>query len=252
MDSKNAVIELADVTFSYAGVPVLENVNFSLNKGDFAGIIGPNGGGKSTIVKLILGFLKPDKGEVRLFGEKATPKSLQRIGYVPQKATNFDHFFPATALEVASMGRFTRIGVMKRLSHRDYEIIGKALKDVGMSDMSNKRIGDLSGGQQQRVFIARALAAEPDVLILDEPLTGVDMESQHKFYDLVEHLNKEMGLTILLVSHDVKMITKSINKLVCVNINVTAHDVTNGVTEADLVCAYPAGLESVPHHHDKV
>jgi zinc transport system ATP-binding protein len=245
------VIGFNGVSFSYGKQLVLHNATFSICKRDFFGIIGPNGGGKTTIIKLILGFLKPDSGEVLLFGKKnAGSGELKRIGYVPQRTSGFDQNFPATVFEVASTGRYAKVGLMRRLSKHDKEIVEKSLTTVDMLELRNKRIGDLSGGQQQRVFIARALTAEPEVLILDEPLAGVDMQSQHKFYELLKYLNREAGLTVILVSHDVGMISKSVTKLACVNVNVTVHDVSKGITDADLVCAYPEGLSRVPHHHD--
>jgi zinc transport system ATP-binding protein len=251
MDKK--IIEFNNVSFRYGNQLVLSNATFSIDKKDFFGIIGPNGGGKTTLVKLILGFLTPDSGEVRLFGGKTGEAGkLHKIGYVPQLAGNFDQNFPATVFEVASTGRFAKIGIMKQMSKHDKAIVDKALATVDMLDLRNKRIGDLSGGQQQRVFIARALASEPEVLILDEPLAGVDMASQHKFYELLKYLNRKIGLTVILVSHDVGMITKSVTKLACVNVNVTVHDVSKGISDADLACAYPEGLAMVPHHHDKV
>jgi zinc transport system ATP-binding protein len=249
MDSK--IIEFDNVSFSYGKQQVLNKATFEISENDFFGIIGPNGGGKTTIIKLILGFLTPDSGRVLLFGKKpGSAKELQRIGYVPQLVSNFDQNFPATVFEVASTGRYSKIGLLRQPTAQDHAVVDKALSTVDMLGARNKRIGDLSGGQKQRVFIARALAAEPEVLILDEPLAGVDMKSQHSFYELLKSLNKEMGLTVILVSHDVGMITKSLTKLACVNVNVTVHDVSRGISEADLACAYPEDLNHVPHHHD--
>jgi zinc transport system ATP-binding protein len=246
------IIEFNNVSFSYGDQPVLKNVSFSIDKKDFFGIIGPNGGGKTTLIKLLLGLIKPNIGRVKLFGKQAgDSEELHKVGYVSQKATNFDQNFPATVFEVASMGRFAKRGIMKQLTKEDYSVIEKALNDVGMIKLQNKKIGELSGGQQQRVFIARALASEPEILILDEPLTGVDMESQHKFYDLLKYLNKEKKLTIILISHDVGMITKSLTKVVCVNLKVTVHNVSGGINKKDFTCAYPEGFDMVPHHHDK-
>ena len=246
------VIEFDKVSFSYGGQSVLNKVTFSIHKNDFFGIIGPNGGGKTTLIKLFLGFLKPDSGKIKLFGkEKIGIDELRRIGYVPQRATNFDQNFPATVFEVASMGRFAKAGLTKQISKNDYSVVEKSLDAVSMLKFRNRRIGDLSGGQQQRVFIARALAAEPEILVLDEPLAGVDMESQHQFYELLKHLNKDLGLTIILVSHDVGMISKNVTKLACVNVNAAIHDLSKGISEADLACAYPTNLNLVPHHHDK-
>ena len=249
MDSE--VIGFEGVSFSYGSQLVLDNTTFLIEKNDFFGIIGPNGGGKTTIIKLILGFLKPDSGEILLFG-KNNPYAgeLKRIGYVPQRASNFDQNFPATVFEVASTGRYAKVGIMKGLSRHDNEIVEKSLATVDMLNLRDKRIGDLSGGQQQRVFIARALTAEAEVLILDEPLAGVDMQSQEKFYELLKSLNKDAGLTVILVSHDIGMISKSVTKLACVNVKVTVHDVSKGITGADLTCAYSEGLSRVPHHHD--
>jgi zinc transport system ATP-binding protein len=245
------IIEFENISFSYGTQAVLDKITFSVNRNDFLGIIGPNGGGKTTLIKLMLGFLKPDSGKLKLFGkESITSKELQRIGYVPQRATNFDQNFPATVFEVASMGRIAKAGLMRQLSAEDFTIAEKALDSVDMLKMRDKRVGDLSGGQQQRVFIARALAAQPEVLILDEPLAGVDMESQHKFYNLLKSLHDRLGLTIILVSHDIGMITKSVTKLACVNVNVSVHDTSKGLSEAAFACAYPGNVAAVPHHHD--
>ncbi len=249
---KETVLELSNVSFSYGENLVLDDATFKVERGDFAGMIGPNGAGKTTLVKLIFGLLALDRGSIRLFGTDVGKfKEWQRIGYVPQKATSFDQNFPATVFEVASMGRFPKAGLMRQLSREDYMAVEKALGVVGMLELRNSRIGDLSGGQQQRVFIARALAAEPELLILDEPTVGVDAEAQHSFYSLLRQLNRELGMTLLLISHDVGMVAKNVNKLVCVNIKVTFHDISKGINKADLSCAYPAGMELVPHHHDR-
>jgi zinc transport system ATP-binding protein len=251
---KENIVEFDKVSFVYGNQPVIKEADFSIERGDFFAAIGPNGGGKTTIIKLMLGFLRPSKGMVRVFGKPPGGfGELKRIGYVPQKATNFDQDFPATVLEVASMGRFAKIGLFKNPSKEDRDAVIKALDAVHMLALENKRIGELSGGQQQRVFIARALATEPEVLILDEPLAGVDAESQHRFYALLRKLNKENGITLLLVSHDVSMVSKDVTKLACINVGVSVHDVSNGINKADLVCSYEkiaADLERIPHHHD--
>ncbi len=244
------VLELKRVSFSYGKAPTVDGATLSVKKGDFVGMIGPNGAGKTTFVKLVLGLLKPTHGVIKLFGKEITGfREWHRIGYVPQKATNFDQNFPATVFEVASMGRFAKAGMGKHLSKDDYAAVERALGVVGMTKLRDRRIGELSGGQEQRVFIARALAAEPELLILDEPTAGVDAEAQHEFYSLLKRLNEKFGLTLILVSHDIGMVSKTVNKLVCVNIAVTMHDVSKGINEADLHCAYPGGMELVPHHH---
>jgi zinc transport system ATP-binding protein len=247
------IVELRNLSFDYGGQHVIDNATFSIMRGDFVGMIGPNGGGKTTLIKIILGLLKPDRGTVKLFGEDISKfNEWQRVGYIPQKATSFDQNFPATVFEVASMGRFPKAGLTKQLSEKDYEAVEKVLGFVGMLKLRNRRIGDLSGGQQQRIFMARALATEPELLILDEPTVGVDAEAQHNFYSLLRKLNKKLGMTLILASHDVGMVTKDINKLACVNIAVTFHDISNGFSKKELFCAYPGGMNLVPHHHDKV
>lgn len=244
------ILELRNVSFGYNGQPAVKSATFSLEKGDFMGVIGPNGAGKTTLIKLILGLLKPDSGSIMVFGEDISKfRGWPRLGYVPQKATNFDQNFPATVFEVASMGRFQKAGMMRQLSKGDYKAVENALGVVGMLGLRDKRIGDLSGGQQQRVFIARALAGEPELLLLDEPTVGVDAEAQHSFYSLLKKLNKEFGMSLVLISHDVGMVSKYVNKLACVNINVEFHDVSKGVSKSDLVCAYPEVMAPVPHHH---
>lgn len=247
----DTLLELKNVSFAYEDKLAIDGATFSVKRGDFVGMIGPNGSGKTTLVKLILGLLKPSSGSIKLFGKDISDfNDWRHVGYVPQKATNFDQNFPATVFEVASMGRFAKAGLTKRLSKTDYGAVEKALELVGMLPLRGRRIGELSGGQQQRVFIARALAAEPELLILDEPTVGVDAEAQHAFYSLLKRLNKELGLALVLVSHDIGLVSKNVNKLACVNVAVTFHDISHGFKDAELHCAYPAGMAFVPHHHD--
>jgi len=244
------IVEFRNVTFSYGKQPSVDKATFSIEKGDFVGMIGPNGAGKTTLVKLMLGLLKPDSGSVRVFGKELSEfKDWRKIGYVPQKATNFDQNFPASVFEVASMGRVSKAGLMRQLSSEDNEAVGKALEVAGISNLRNSRIGDLSGGQQQRVFIARALASEPELLILDEPTVGVDQKAQHDFYLLLGRLNREKGMTLVLISHDVGVVAKNAGKVACVNVRVTMHDASKGIDDA-LLCAYGNDMGRVPHHHD--
>ena len=244
------ILEFRNVSFSYGKQPAIDKATFSIEKGDFVGMIGPNGSGKTTVVKLMLGLLKPDSGSITVFGKEiAGFHDWQRVGYVPQKATNFDQNFPASVFEVACMGRVSKAGLMRQLAQSDRDAVEKALEVAGISNLRDSRIGDLSGGQQQRVFIARALASEPDLLILDEPTVGVDQKAQHNFYLLLGQLNKKLGVTLILVSHDVGIVAKNAGKLACVNMNVTMHDTASGIDNA-LLCAYGADIGRVPHHHD--
>ncbi len=204
------VLALTDVTFGYErDAPVLANASLSVSRGEYLGVIGPNGGGKTTLIKLALGLLPVQKGKVSWFGTDVRRlKGRQRIGYVSQKATEFDSLFPVTVEEVVLMGRYALRGFMRRVSSEDREKAQEALLQVGMEDFSLKRISDLSGGQKQRVFIARALASSPEVIVLDEPTTGVDEETQTQFFSLLRDLNERKHLTLILVSHDLARIAK--------------------------------------------
>lgn len=245
----NELIYLSNVFFSYGGHTVLENVNLEVKSGDFVGMIGPNGSGKTTIIKLILGLIKPDSGEVRLFGLSPDKReSRSKVGFVPQKATNFDNNFPATVKEVVGMGRIPKAGIFNKLGKKDKMQIEKALSEVDMLKYHNRLISELSVGQQQRVFIARALAAEPELLILDEPTVGVDHEAQKKFYGILKKLNNE-GITIILVSHDVGVVSSYVNKIVCVNQSAVLHDISKGFQTQDFFCAYPEKMKIVSHNH---
>jgi zinc transport system ATP-binding protein len=244
------LIELKSVCFSYGEQTILKDIDLKVLRGDFLGMIGPNGAGKTTLLKIMLGLLKPDSGQLILFGKDAKEfNEKHRIGYVPQKATNFDQNFPATVFEVASMGRFSKIGFFKPLAKQDLDAIENSLKLVGMLEHRDSMIGSLSGGQQQRVFIARALAGEPELLLLDEPTVGVDEQSQNKFYEILDNLNKKMGLTCILVSHDVGMVSSHVNKLACVNQKLILHDVSKGLKHEDLMCPYPDVMKKVSHSH---
>jgi zinc transport system ATP-binding protein len=219
-----AVIEIHDLTFSYEKDIILENINLSVQALDFLAIIGPNGGGKSTLLKLMLGLLKPQQGTIRILG---APPSAQRaaIGYVPQN-TNVNTDFPIKVIEVVLMGHEGK----KRKPLFGY---GKdeiacamgALGQVGMASYAQKRIGDLSGGQRQRVMIARALCAHPKILMLDEPTSSIDIKGQKEIYELLKMLNQSM--TIVVVSHDISVILEYANKAAHVNKRLAFHDISD-------------------------
>ena len=205
VDHTKNIIEVKDVSFSYNGQEVLENINLPIHKGDYIGLVGGNGAGKTTLLKIILGLLVPDSGSVKLFGQDMTHfKDWSKIGYVPQKATNFDSNFPVTVQEVVLMGRFGKRGLFHRITELDRQKAYSALDSVDMLEYSDRLIGDLSGGQQQRVFIARALTGDPEVIFLDEPTVGVEKDIKEQFYKLLRKLNEEMHLTVVLVTHDME------------------------------------------------
>ncbi|KKS93134.1 MAG: ABC transporter ATP-binding protein [Candidatus Collierbacteria bacterium GW2011_GWB1_44_6] len=225
VDHTKNIIEVENVSFGYNEELVLEKINFNIHKGDYLGVIGPNGGGKSTLLKLILGLLTPSQGTIKLFGiDVRNFKEWWRVGYVPQKVVNFDVNFPATVFEVVSMGRYGRKGLFRQLNREDRKIIEQSLEQVEMMEYRNRMIGDLSGGQQQRVFIARAMAAQPEVIFLDEPTAGVDVPSQGKFYDLLKKLNRELELTLVFVSHDIEAVVHDVTELAFVNKALTYDD----------------------------
>lgn len=196
------IVEVNNLSFGYGDRLVLKDINLNIHRGDYLGLVGPNGGGKTTLVKLILGLIPSQSGEIRM--------NTKSVGYVAQKATNIDSLFPVTAREVVAMGN-------------NEERANKALDEVGLLDLSDRLIGDLSGGQQQRVFIARALAQEAEVIFLDEPTSGVDLESQEQFYNLLSKLNHDLGITLILISHDIEVITEEVTELACINQTMTYH-----------------------------
>ncbi|MEK6822472.1 MAG: metal ABC transporter ATP-binding protein, partial [Nanoarchaeota archaeon] len=177
------IVEFEGVSFQYGREAALDNVTASISRGDYVGLIGPNGAGKTTLLKIMLGLLKPTSGEVRLFGTSLQEfRDWHRIGYVPQKATAFDPTFPVTVEEVVAMGRFSLAGIGRPLTACDRRRIHDVMRVAGIAKLANRHVGELSGGQQQKVFIARALASDPELLVLDEPTTGVDIRSQNEFY----------------------------------------------------------------------
>jgi zinc transport system ATP-binding protein len=205
------LIELKDVSFSYGSEPVLERINLDINAGEYVGVIGPNGGGKTTLIRLILGLEKPDKGNIRLW-DKPTSDSTRRrmIGYVPQRVGAGDFRLPITVEEVVRFGAQSK------------QDAAEALERIDISQLARRPLAQLSGGQQQKAFIAKALAGKPEVLILDEPTAGVDVKSQDDFYQLIAQLNKE-GLTIIMVSHDIDVVMNEVSKLVCINEDLVYH-----------------------------
>ncbi len=240
--SDEPIIETKDLSFSYGNTKVLEDINLVIHKGDYLGIIGPNGGGKTTLLKLMLGLLKPQKGQIILHSNQ--------IGYVPQKAVNFDANFPATVWEVVSMGRYGKIGLFRYLGPKDKEIISKALEQVGMTNYKNRLIGDLSGGQQQRVFIARALVTNPQIIFLDEPTVGVDIKAQEDFYKLLEKLNRELRLTLILVSHDIDVVTNEATEVACINCKLVCHLKPKEFISSDYIKKlYGKDIKFIVHGH---
>ena len=212
------IVTVDNLSFSYGPNKVLEDVSFKIKEGDFVGIIGPNGSAKSTLLKLMLGLLKPDKGSIKLFGKPVGKfNDYKRIGYISQNVRDFNQMFPATVEEIVGANLYLKRSLFNRLKKEDYVKIEKALQIVEMEEFGKRKIGNLSGGQKQRVFIARALVNNPEILFMDEPLVGVDLDSQNRFYNLMARLNKDYNMTLIMVSHDVGVISKKVNRIFCLS-----------------------------------
>ena len=185
-------IEISDLTFYYDDEPVLEDVSYHVDAGEFVILTGENGAAKSTLVKASLGLLKPSKGTIKIAEKNQEGKKLS-IGYIPQQVASFNAGFPSTVIELVRSGRYPRGRWFKRLSEKDHQHVQRTLEAVGMWDMRNRRIGELSGGQKQRISLARIFATDPDLFVLDEPTTGMDEESRNEFYRLLRHSAMSMG-----------------------------------------------------------
>jgi zinc transport system ATP-binding protein len=243
MKNNDPVISINEVDFSYDGNVVLENVTFDIKEGEFAAVIGPNGSGKTTLLKLILGLLEPRRGSIRIFG--GTPlRGRRHIGYMPQYP-RLDDNFPVTAMDVVMMGRLghgTNIGPFMSSDKKASE---SALEEVSCLGLRKKPFSALSGGQRQRVLIARALAAEPDLLLFDEPTTSLDPEIQHDLYELLHKLNER--LTVIIVSHDIGFVSKYVQKIICVNRRVVLHSASEGKGDIVSMLYGEMGVRIVDH-----
>jgi zinc transport system ATP-binding protein len=244
--SSKELVKLEDVWVYYDDVPVLEGVNLSIEKDDFLGIIGPNGGGKTTLLKVILGLVKPSRGEVSVLCG-APEQNRKFMGYVAQYSM-FDRDFPINVWDVVLMGRCGKAGLVKRFSDEDRKIALRALETVEMLDYKDRQIGRLSGGEQQRVFIARALVAEPKILLLDEPTAGIDMPMQTEFYELLARLKQRIA--IVLVSHDISAVSVYVDKIACLNRQLYYHglkEVGPEILEATYKCPVQMIAHGIPH-----
>ncbi len=232
------MIRINNVWFSYNGNTVLSDINLNVKHREFLAIIGPNGGGKTTLLKLILGLLKPNAGTIEVYGSRPE-KASHKIGYVPQDI-NINQSFPITALDVVLMGLFNPAKRWKKNSSADIDKAMVSLKKMGIESVAHKKVGDLSGGQRQRVFIARAFVTDPELLLLDEPTASIDSKGQADFYSLLKALNEEV--TILVVSHDLLAISQYVQSIACVNKILHYHDHSQ-ITGEILEEMYPCSVE---------
>ncbi len=224
MIEEKDLIVVRDLSFSYHYNPILIDINLTVREGDFLALLGPNGAGKTTLLKIMLGLLPPTRGQVFLFGCPVDSfRDWHLLGYVPQAATHFDPLFPATVREVIAMALFSRRQLWPKGKGKEKEAVSRVLRLIGLEKKEKMPIGQLSSGEQQRVFIARALVHNPRVLFLDEPTTGIDAETQSQFYELLHHLNKEHGITIILVTHDIGIVNRHVNRVACLEGRLIYH-----------------------------
>lgn len=242
--SRTEVIRLEGVSFAYGSVPVLEEVDLALYEHELISVVGPNGSGKSTLVKLVLGLLRPDRGQVTVFG--TTPERARaRMGYVPQ-STAHDLSFPVTVMQVVLMGRLRGSRSVGPWRASDRKQALTALDRMGVADLAGRSCAALSGGQRQRVLIARALAGEPELLLLDEPTSNIDVGAADEFYETLDELKDEM--TIVMVSHDVGFVSSRVERVVCVNRRVVVHP-TAALDGHGLEALYGTEVCLVRHDH---
>jgi zinc transport system ATP-binding protein len=243
------LVEIDRLSYTYSGNLVLDNISFAIDEGDILGIIGPNGAGKTTLFSCMLGLLDNYTGTIRILGEdikKKNSKVFKNIGYIPQKKT-IEQNFPATVEEIVSLGTTITGNTSK-------EKIALALETVGLSAHKDHRVGELSGGQQQRVLIAKAIVNNPKFLILDEPVTGIDLEMQNRFYLLLKKLNQENKITIIWASHDLDAVNRLATSVACINRSMFFHGKTYEFFEnPDLLKAYSeSSMQAHMHLHNHI
>jgi zinc transport system ATP-binding protein len=241
------IVEIDRLSYAYSGNLVLDNISFTIEEGDILGIIGPNGAGKTTLFSCMLGLLDDYTGTIKILGEnieKKNNKVFKSIGYIPQKKT-IEQNFPATVEEIVSLGVTTTGKTSK-------EKIALALETAGLFAQKDRRVGELSGGQQQRVLIAKAMVNNPKLLILDEPVTGIDLEMQNKFYSLLQKLNQENNITIIWASHDLDAVNRFATSVACINRSMFFHGKTIEFFEnPDLLKAYSeSSMQAHMHLHN--
>ncbi len=242
--TESLAIEFNEVSFAYADIRVLERVNLEVPQGEFLGIVGPNAGGKSTLLKLLLGLLKPQLGAIRVLG-KSPLRARKMLGYVPQYPA-FARDFPVTAEQVVLMGRLGMGNLLGGYGKKDKQVVRRVMAETEITDLARRRVNTLSGGQVQRVLVARALASEPRILLLDEPTANIDMRVENEIFDLLKLLNERM--TILVVSHDIAFISGYVHRVACLNRTLICHR-TEDIDGHTIQELYGEDVRMVAHHH---
>jgi zinc transport system ATP-binding protein len=241
-------LEYRHVWYSYGAEPVVEDINFSVKRGEFMAILGPNGSGKTTLLKLALGLLKPTKGEVLLFGQQPERfRDWSKVGYVPQRTEALQSRFPATVREVVGFGLYRGPGLPRFFDRTVRVRIDGAMESAGIARLARHRVSELSVGQQQRMLLARALVRRPEILLLDEPVAGVDAAGQEQFHALMRRLNQEVGLTIVIVSHDIGAVMREASSCACINCAMVFHGPVHQITSKELSDLYGFPVDVLVH-----
>jgi zinc transport system ATP-binding protein len=241
-------LEFDHVVFGYDSKPVIEDVTFAVGRGEFAAVLGPNGSGKTTLLKLGLGLARPTRGTVALFGERPDRfRQWDRVGYIPQAVEGLSAHFPSTVEEVVVQGLYRGFDPLAIWRRNGQGPVIRALETAGVADLRGKRISSLSVGQQQRTLIARALVRQPELLVLDEPVAGVDAAGQEQLYDMLRRLNSENGITILMVSHDIGAVMRAATTVACINRSLVFHGPPHRLTQQELSTLYGMPMDVLLH-----
>lgn len=244
------VLEIRNLNVVRGNERVIRDGNLKIIRGDYVGVVGPNGGGKSTLLQTIFNFIPRESGEIFIFGKSIDQfNEWSRVAYTPQNSISFDDQFPLTVRELVSLGRVRRSNLLRRLNKEDWQKVDEALDAMNISHLAEKRIGQLSGGQKQRAFVAKALALNPEFLILDEPTTGLDAESQESFYKTLSNVQEKYNTTIMVVSHDLSAVFCRMTKIVCVNRRIYVTDNMHNAEDL-LRKVYGEHFEFIMHNHD--
>ncbi|KAF5059784.1 High-affinity zinc uptake system ATP-binding protein ZnuC [anaerobic digester metagenome] len=230
------IIDVKGLTVRRGNADAISDATFAIEKGDYVGIVGPNGGGKTTLVLAMLGLLPKAEGSIRIMGQEiGSFDQWEKVGYVSQFAINFDSQFPLTVKELVGLGRVNRRNLGRFRNKEDWAAVDEALHLMGITDLAEKRIGMLSGGQRQRAFVAKSLVSQPELLVLDEPVTGFDPVTQERFFMQLANLNQKKGITILIVSHDLTAVFCRMSRVLCVNRQVHSSAITEGTVPDEVL-----------------
>jgi zinc transport system ATP-binding protein len=245
------VIKVENLNVAKNGKRVIEDATFMVERGNYMGVVGPNGGGKTTLLQAILGIIPHESGSIEVLGNPINKFSQwSKIAWVSQNSISFDEKFPISVRELVGLGRINKSNLARPLKSKDWEKVDETLEFMGIKDLDQRRIGHLSGGQKQRVFVAKALVRDPEILILDEPVTGVDAEAQERFYMKLSDLNTERGTTIMIVSHDLAAVFCRMSHIMSVNRKVYTSPIEPNSTSNDVLQkAYGEHFHFVFHEH---